>query len=52
LQPDADAVYIDQIRKAGLYDNIWQAFAVLPPLKTVGVTGDGRTTNTSSASAP
>src|SRR5580693_5378881 len=40
---NADAVYIDQIRKAGLYDNIWQAFAVLLPVKTVGVMGDGRT---------
>lgn len=39
----ADAVYIDQIRKAGLYDDIWQAFAVLLPVKTVGVMGDGRT---------
>ena len=40
---EADAVYIDQIRKAGLYDDIWQAFAVLLPVKTVGVMGDGRT---------
>src|SRR3954471_23172863 len=40
---EADAVYIDQIRKAGLYDIIWQAFAVLLPVKTVGVMGDGRT---------
>lgn len=39
----ADAVYIDQIRKHGLYDHIWQAFAVLLPVKTVGVMGDGRT---------
>ncbi|HEV2157379.1 glutamine-hydrolyzing GMP synthase [Bradyrhizobium sp.] len=39
----ADAVYIDQIRKHGLYDDIWQAFAVLLPVKTVGVMGDGRT---------
>jgi GMP synthase (glutamine-hydrolysing) len=39
----ADAVYIDEIRKAGLYDEIWQAFAVLLPVKTVGVMGDGRT---------
>src|SRR5256884_1242069 len=39
----ADAVYIDQIRKAGLYNKIWQAFAVLLPVKTVGVMGDGRT---------
>src|SRR5580693_6148947 len=40
---NADAVYIDQIRKAGLYDKIWQGFAVLLPVKTVGVMGDGRT---------
>jgi GMP synthase (glutamine-hydrolysing) len=39
----ADDVYIDAIRKAGLYDTIWQAFAVLLPVKTVGVMGDGRT---------
>ncbi len=39
----ADAVYLDVIRKAGLYDQIWQAFAVLLPVKTVGVMGDGRT---------
>jgi GMP synthase (glutamine-hydrolysing) len=39
----ADAVYIDEIRKAGLYDAIWQAFAVLLPVKTVGVMGDERT---------
>jgi GMP synthase (glutamine-hydrolysing) len=39
----ADAVYIDQIRKHCLYDEIWQAFAVLLPVKTVGVMGDGRT---------
>ncbi|MBC7769226.1 MAG: GMP synthase (glutamine-hydrolyzing), partial [Phycisphaerales bacterium] len=40
---EADAVYLDEIRKAGLYDKIWQAFAVLLPVKTVGVMGDGRT---------
>jgi GMP synthase (glutamine-hydrolysing) len=39
----ADAVYIEEIRRAGLYDCIWQAFAVLLPVKTVGVMGDGRT---------
>jgi GMP synthase (glutamine-hydrolysing) len=39
----ADAVYLDEIRKAGLYDTIWQAFAVLLPVKTVGVMGDSRT---------
>ena len=40
---DADAIYLDEIRKAGLYDEIWQAFAVLLPVKTVGVMGDART---------
>ena len=39
----ADAVYLDEIRNAGLYDTIWQAFAVLLPVQTVGVMGDGRT---------
>jgi GMP synthase (glutamine-hydrolysing) len=39
----ADAIYIEEIRKAGLYDKIWQAFAVLLPVRTVGVMGDGRT---------
>jgi GMP synthase (glutamine-hydrolysing) len=39
----ADAIYLDEIRKAGLYDEIWQAFAVLLPVKTVGVMGDNRT---------
>ena len=39
----ADAVYRDEIRSAGLYDAIWQAFAVLLPVRTVGVMGDGRT---------
>ncbi|MEK9532894.1 MAG: glutamine-hydrolyzing GMP synthase, partial [Alphaproteobacteria bacterium] len=39
---NADAVYLDAIRKAGLYDEIWQAFAVLLPVKTVGVMGDAR----------
>jgi GMP synthase (glutamine-hydrolysing) len=39
---EADAVYLDEIRKAGLYDDIWQAFAVLLPVKTVGVMGDAR----------
>ena len=38
----ADAVYLDEIRRAGLYDAIWQAFAVLLPVKTVGVMGDAR----------
>jgi GMP synthase (glutamine-hydrolysing) len=39
----ADEIYIEEIRRAGLYDNIWQAFAVILPVKTVGVMGDGRT---------
>jgi GMP synthase (glutamine-hydrolysing) len=39
----ADEIYIEEIRRAGLYDAIWQAFAVLLPVKTVGVMGDGRT---------
>ncbi|MBN9527937.1 MAG: glutamine-hydrolyzing GMP synthase [Alphaproteobacteria bacterium] len=39
----ADAIYLDEIRQAGLYDAIWQAFAVLLPVRTVGVMGDGRT---------
>ena len=39
----ADLIYLDEIKKAGLYNDIWQAFAVLLPVKTVGVMGDGRT---------
>jgi GMP synthase (glutamine-hydrolysing) len=39
----ADAIYLEEIDRAGLYDAIWQAFAVLLPVKTVGVMGDGRT---------
>jgi len=39
----ADTIFLDEIRKAGLYDVIWQAFAVLLPVRTVGVMGDGRT---------
>jgi GMP synthase (glutamine-hydrolysing) len=38
----ADAIFIDQIRRHGLYDEIWQAFVVLLPVRTVGVMGDGR----------
>jgi GMP synthase (glutamine-hydrolysing) len=39
----ADTIFLDEIRRAGLYDAIWQAFAVLLPVKTVGVMGDDRT---------
>ena len=39
----ADAIYLEEIRAAGLYDKIWQAFAVLLPVRSVGVMGDGRT---------
>ena len=39
----ADEIYLEEIRRAGIYDEIWQAFAVLLPVKTVGVMGDGRT---------
>jgi GMP synthase (glutamine-hydrolysing) len=39
----ADTIYLEEIRNAGLYDDIWQAFAVLLPVKTVGVMGDDRT---------
>lgn len=40
---NADQLYIDEIKRAGLYDDIWQAFAVLIPVRTVGVMGDART---------
>jgi len=39
----ADAIFLEEIRKAGLYETIWQAFAVLLPVRTVGVMGDART---------
>ncbi len=39
----ADTIYLEEIDKAGLYEKIWQAFAVLLPVRTVGVMGDGRT---------
>jgi GMP synthase (glutamine-hydrolysing) len=39
----ADAVVVDEIRRAGLYEHVWQAFAVLLPVQSVGVMGDGRT---------
>jgi len=40
---EADAIFVDEIREAGLYDSIWQAFCVLLPVKSVGVAGDVRT---------
>jgi len=43
LLREADAVYLDQIKKHNLYNEIWQAFAVILPVKTVGVMGDSRT---------
>ena len=39
----ADMIYLEEIRAAGLYDDIWQAFAVLLPVRSVGVMGDART---------
>jgi GMP synthase (glutamine-hydrolysing) len=39
----ADEIFLEEIRRAGMYDDIWQAFAVILPVKTVGVMGDGRT---------
>lgn len=43
LLREADEIFIDEIKKAGLYNEIWQAFAVLLPVKSVGVMGDNRT---------
>ena len=40
---EADAIFIDELRSANLYDEVWQAFAVLLPTKSVGVMGDERT---------
>ncbi len=40
---EADAIYLEEIGAAGLYDDIWQAFAVLLPVQSVGVMGDART---------
>ena len=39
----ADAIVLEEVRRAGLYDELWQSFAVLPGIKSVGVQGDGRT---------
>jgi GMP synthase (glutamine-hydrolysing) len=39
----ADAIFLEELRAAGLYDDVWQAFSVLLPVRTVGVMGDGRT---------
>jgi GMP synthase (glutamine-hydrolysing) len=39
----ADAVVVEEVRRAGLYQKVWQAFAVLLPVQSVGVMGDGRT---------
>jgi GMP synthase (glutamine-hydrolysing) len=43
LLRDADAIFVEEIKKAGLYRDIWQGFVVLLPVKSVGVMGDGRT---------
>jgi GMP synthase (glutamine-hydrolysing) len=43
LLREADAIYLEEIREAGLYDSTWQAFAVLLPVQSVGVMGDERT---------
>ena len=43
LLREADRIFLEEIRRAGLYRDIWQAFAVLPAVKTVGVQGDART---------
>jgi GMP synthase (glutamine-hydrolysing) len=40
---EADAIVVEEIRRAGLYERVWQAFAVLLPVRSVGVMGDGRT---------
>ncbi len=40
---EADSIVVDEIRRAGLYERVWQAFAVLLPVRSVGVMGDGRT---------
>jgi GMP synthase (glutamine-hydrolysing) len=40
---EADSIFIEELKAAGLYDKVWQAFAVLLPIQTVGVMGDNRT---------
>jgi GMP synthase (glutamine-hydrolysing) len=40
---DADAIFVEEVKKAGIYGDIWQGFVVLLPVKSVGVMGDGRT---------
>jgi len=40
---NADAIVLEEVKKAGLYDKLWQSFAILTPIKTVGVQGDQRT---------
>ena len=40
---DADWIVIDEIKAAGLYRSVWQSFAILTPVRSVGVMGDGRT---------
>ena len=43
LLREADAIFVDEVKRAGLYRDIWQGFIVLLPVKSVGVMGDGRT---------
>jgi GMP synthase (glutamine-hydrolysing) len=43
LAREADAIVVEEIRRAGLYERTWQSFAVLLPVQSVGVMGDGRT---------
>ena len=50
--PGGRDLHLEEIRRAGLYDDIWQAFAVLLPVRTVGVMGDARTYDMSAPSAP